>query len=199
MDSFECLKCLGDTFTSHHIWPQITNPASLQVPIVDNKVCEAVYEDYYITSNMFCAGYKRGRVDSCAGDSGGPLLCHRQGRWWVGSPFCIRFQQVISDSSNTGRYEGRKTWWFTDLQSYRYIYGITSFGEGCGKRGKFGIYARVSNYRTWVQSVIATIHSWASSAPAPLCSPCAAPRGKTKTRRRFTSAVLLAPCTSWPS
>lgn len=89
-----------------------------EVPIIASSVCEAVYEDYYITSNMFCAGYRRGRVDSCAGDSGGPLLCHRQGRW--------------------------------------HIYGITSFGEGCGKRGKFGIYAKVSNYRHWVQNVIAT-------------------------------------------
>ncbi|KAK7069940.1 hypothetical protein SK128_012471 [Halocaridina rubra] len=89
-----------------------------EVPIIASSVCEAVYEDYYITSNMFCAGYRKGRVDSCAGDSGGPLLCKRNGRW--------------------------------------HIYGITSFGEGCGKRGKFGIYARVSNYRHWVQSVIAS-------------------------------------------
>ncbi|XP_042861376.1 transmembrane protease serine 9-like isoform X1 [Penaeus japonicus] len=88
------------------------------VPIIASKICEAVYEDYYITSNMFCAGYLKGRVDSCAGDSGGPLLCQRHGRW--------------------------------------YIYGITSFGEGCGKKGKFGIYARVSNYRHWIQSVVAT-------------------------------------------
>ncbi|KAG7167171.1 Cationic trypsin-like 2 [Homarus americanus] len=89
-----------------------------EVPIIASKVCESVYQDYYITSNMFCAGYRKGRVDSCAGDSGGPLLCHRYGRW--------------------------------------YIHGITSFGEGCGKRGKFGIYARVSNYRNWIQSVIAS-------------------------------------------
>ncbi|XP_069947479.1 uncharacterized protein [Cherax quadricarinatus] len=88
------------------------------VPIIASDVCESVYEDYYITSNMFCAGYRKGRIDSCAGDSGGPLLCHRYGKW--------------------------------------YIYGITSFGEGCGKRGKFGIYARVSNYRLWVQNVISS-------------------------------------------
>ncbi|XP_050738022.1 vitamin K-dependent protein C-like [Eriocheir sinensis] len=109
----------GKERNTHFFGTDVLNEA--EVPIIDNKMCEAVYEDYYITSNMFCAGYKRGRVDSCAGDSGGPLLCHRQGRW--------------------------------------HIYGITSFGEGCGKKGKFGIYARVSNYRTWIQSVITTIHS----------------------------------------
>ncbi|KAK3878927.1 hypothetical protein Pcinc_016470 [Petrolisthes cinctipes] len=88
-----------------------------EVPIISHSLCSSVYRDYYITDNMFCAGDSRGRVDSCAGDSGGPLLCRRQNRW--------------------------------------YIYGITSFGDGCGKRGKFGIYARVSNYRHWIQSVMA--------------------------------------------
>ena len=66
--------------------------------------CREVYEDYFITENMFCAGYRKGRIDSCAGDSGGPLLCQVGDRWT--------------------------------------IFGITSFGEGCGKRGKYGIYTK---------------------------------------------------------
>jgi hypothetical protein len=42
----------------------------LQIPIVSENECLNVYRDYYISKNMFCAGYKGGRIDSCAGDSG---------------------------------------------------------------------------------------------------------------------------------
>ncbi|KAG8290130.1 hypothetical protein J6590_089441 [Homalodisca vitripennis] len=90
-----------------------------KVPIVTNEECRQVYEDYHITGNMFCAGDRRGRTDSCAGDSGGPLLCRdHSGRWTV--------------------------------------FGITSFGEGCGKRGKYGIYTRLPNYVRWVHRVMKT-------------------------------------------
>ncbi|KFB42205.1 AGAP006120-PA-like protein [Anopheles sinensis] len=91
-----------------------------EVPIVPNERCRAVYHDYTITKNMFCAGHKRGRIDTCAGDSGGPLLCR--------------------DASK--------------LNNPWTIYGITSFGDGCGKQNKFGIYTKVPNYVDWVWSVI---------------------------------------------
>ena len=88
----------------------------LQVPIVSMSDCMSVYKNYYITDNMFCAGYRGGRIDSCAGDSGGPLLCQSGHRWT--------------------------------------IYGITSFGEGCGKQGKYGIYAKVPNYSRWIEQTV---------------------------------------------
>ncbi|XP_043525382.1 plasminogen isoform X1 [Frieseomelitta varia] len=94
-----------------------------RIPIVSSEACRTVYEDYRITDNMFCAGYRRGKMDSCAGDSGGPLLCQdprRPNRPWT-------------------------------------IFGITSFGEGCGKRGKFGIYAKLSNYVRWISKVMKEI------------------------------------------
>ena len=34
------------------------------------------------------------------------------------------------------------------------IYGITSFGEGCGRQGKYGIYAKVPNYTDWIERTI---------------------------------------------
>ena len=50
-----------------------------KVPIASLQDCRNVYQDYFISNNMVCAGYKRGKVDSCAGDSGGPLLLQQQG------------------------------------------------------------------------------------------------------------------------
>ncbi|XP_055607795.1 uncharacterized protein LOC129755375 [Uranotaenia lowii] len=91
-----------------------------EVPIITNERCRAVYHDYTITKNMFCAGHKRGRVDTCAGDSGGPLLCRDTTK--VNSPWTI--------------------------------FGITSFGDGCGKKNKFGIYTKLPNYVDWIWSVI---------------------------------------------
>ncbi|XP_043212694.1 cationic trypsin-like, partial [Amphibalanus amphitrite] len=104
----------GKTKITHLFGSDVLREA--EVPVVRDSRCRATYADYHITSNMFCAGYKKGRVDACAGDSGGPLVC-KQGDGWS-------------------------------------IYGITSFGEGCGAKGKYGIYVKLANYRKWLRHVI---------------------------------------------
>lgn len=91
-----------------------------EVPIISNEECKNVYYDYTITKNMFCAGHKKGRIDTCAGDSGGPILCRdtrKQNKPWT-------------------------------------VYGVTSFGDGCGKKNKFGIYAKLPNYVDWIWSIV---------------------------------------------
>ncbi|CAO1402112.1 unnamed protein product [Diamesa tonsa] len=91
-----------------------------EVPIISNEECKSVYYDYTITKNMFCAGHKKGRIDTCAGDSGGPILCR--------------------DSKKSN-----KPWT---------VYGITSFGDGCGKKNKFGIYTKLTNYVDFIWSIV---------------------------------------------
>ena len=89
-----------------------------RVPLVGREKCQHAFE-YDITANQMCAGYRRGGVDTCAGDSGGPLMC-----------------QIERD--------GVQRW---------AVYGVTSFGEGCGDRGKYGIYTKVANFAPWIQSI----------------------------------------------
>ncbi len=59
-------------------------PQKLQqvtIPIVDHALCVAVYSPGTINESMLCAGYPEGGKDSCAGDSGGPLMVFRDGEW----------------------------------------------------------------------------------------------------------------------
>lgn len=35
-----------------------------------------------------------------------------------------------------------------------FVTGIISWGEGCGKQGKYGIYTKLSNFLPWVRSVL---------------------------------------------
>ena len=39
-----------------------------EVPIISNEECKSVYYDYTITKNMFCAGHKKGRIDTVRDD-----------------------------------------------------------------------------------------------------------------------------------
>lgn len=47
------------------------------IPVVSAQECERAYREgrfpLTVTSNMFCGGYVKGRVDACTGDSGGPF------------------------------------------------------------------------------------------------------------------------------
>lgn len=86
------------------------------VPVVDFDECKNSYGDDLATHHVICAGYKEGRIDSCAGDSGGPLLIERENKWFV--------------------------------------YGVTSFGDECGKEGKYGIYSKTSAYIDWINRIM---------------------------------------------
>ncbi|XP_071854282.1 transmembrane protease serine 3-like isoform X2 [Apostichopus japonicus] len=53
-----------------------------EVPIIDGTTCSNYLGDLFYPSIMICAGFHDGGVDSCNGDSGGPLMCRNSdGRW----------------------------------------------------------------------------------------------------------------------
>ncbi|XP_076238933.1 uncharacterized protein LOC143182076 [Calliopsis andreniformis] len=89
------------------------------VPLLDQTECRAghVYGEGAISDGMVCAGYlDEDGIDTCDGDSGGPLACVNNGA-------------------------------FT-------LYGITSWGQHCGRANKPGVYVRVSYYRRWIDQKI---------------------------------------------
>ena len=49
------------------------NLQAAQVPIIDDGTCGADYGSLFDPTSQVCAGYQSGGVDTCNGDSGGPL------------------------------------------------------------------------------------------------------------------------------
>ncbi|KAM3926881.1 ovochymase-1 [Leptodactylus fuscus] len=87
----------------------------LQVPILNNNICNSSYYPGVISERMFCAGFPdTGGKDSCQGDSGGPLVC-------------------------------------PGLNNAYVLYGIVSWGVGCARSKKPGVYTRVRSFLSWIE------------------------------------------------
>ncbi len=90
-----------------------------EVPVAADTTCAAVYRRTFESATQLCAGYRRGGVDACRGDSGGPLLVH-------------------------------------DVDGVARVAGVTSYGAGCARPGRYGIYARVAGgaLRDWIRAIV---------------------------------------------
>ena len=54
------------------------------IPLMDHNVCKTHFRNINpVTTDMRCAGRLGQSQGSCKGDSGGPLTCERDGRWFL--------------------------------------------------------------------------------------------------------------------
>ncbi|KAJ4932394.1 hypothetical protein JOQ06_010817 [Pogonophryne albipinna] len=134
-----CLAKDGSTYAAGAIcwvtgWGTIRSDVSLpfpqrlqevSVPIVSNTQCSASYNT--ITRNMMCAGLDEGGKDSCQVS---PLNCPVFGVLCESGPF-------VSKSGSR---------W---VQA-----GVVSFGRGCALANFPGVYTRVSQYQSWINTQI---------------------------------------------
>ena len=118
--------------------------------IFPTRRCAALLGEDYLPGAAICAGRPEGGVDTCSGDSGGPLR----------------------DAAGT-------------------LVGVTSWGAGCGRPGRPGVYTRLSAVARWID--LALTDPAAAAAGAPTAAPrvrALAARGRAGGIARLRYRVL---------
>ncbi|XP_037598371.1 enteropeptidase isoform X3 [Cebus imitator] len=85
------------------------------VPLLSNEKCQKQMPEYNITENMICAGYEEGGIDSCRGDSGGPLMCPENDRWFLAGVTSFGYQCALPNRPGVYARVSRFTEW---IQSF---------------------------------------------------------------------------------
>jgi len=119
--------------TTRRISSQVSdNLKYVSLPVLSNDACSnwtSLYKTL-LTDNMFCAGFREGRKDSCSGDSGGPFIVNGGVNLAA-----LGFERTSSSSSPA------------------IIYGVVSFGPSlCGIPKVPGVYTLVTKYIPWITS-----------------------------------------------
>lgn len=143
------IKCFvaGWGYRQENKWtslPDILQDA--QVHLFYNETCETAYTEvdnsgnevqYYVRDAMSCFGHEEGGIDACQGDSGGPLICIEE----------TERTEFWTDPEDPLNYIGHQN---------PVLRGVVSWGEGCARQGKPGVYARVSQFADWIHDTVKT-------------------------------------------
>ena len=134
-------------------WGYTVDPSSVFDPQLSDVMN---YVDVAVIDNPGCvAMYKRGYEKICRDDP------------WVRPPPGPRrkcYAKAIIDAAMCGGFEeGKKDacggdsggpLLYGDDDSGYVVVGVTSWGDGCAKKSRPGVYARVSYFASWIESII---------------------------------------------
>lgn len=106
------------------------------VKIINDTVCDVVTEGQ-VTSRMLCSGFLAGGVDAC------------QVRFSTAAVFRMQSQCDTSSCDYQGDSGGPLVCFEESGKWFQA--GIVSWGEGCARRNKPGVYTRVTKLRNWIK------------------------------------------------
>ncbi|XP_021364951.1 enteropeptidase-like [Mizuhopecten yessoensis] len=110
------VRSVSDYYST--VMPDFLHHAKMK--LVTHSKCKDSYQGK-LKDTMLCAGYDLGRIDSCKGDSGGPLMCKVSADRWV--------LAGITSWGETPCGQAKKPGVYTRVDKYRdWITGITADG-----------------------------------------------------------------------
>lgn len=134
------------------------------IEVIDRNTCSNIYGS--ISQRMICAGNLKGGVDSCQvmSYSGGPFKCINWDTWR--RVVAVLFSQMSWDFFNTEPFvlwfklQGDSGGPLVYLSSSKWnLVGVVSWGDGCARENRPGVYSNVDNMLNWIYSVIEVLHA----------------------------------------
>jgi len=116
-----------------------------EVRIINSTVCSKLMDDG-ITPRMICAGVLSGGVDACQVKLTFFDCCS-----FPHSDACHKRVSQYFYFPCQGDSGGPMT--STESNGRMFLAGVVSWGDGCGRRNRPGVYTRVTEYRSWIKQM----------------------------------------------